>query len=111
MLKDEPRLTPPDYEDETLAKEIWVANRALELRSDKELMPSAIDWHLENHDNGVFSAVLAGWFAWEQTDGGMFAAKRVQATTRLHGILVAIAESYCEEVLYPEMKEKVKRGY
>lgn len=106
MLKDEPRLSPPDYEDETLAKEIWVANMVLEVLSSTDKLADAIDWHGETYGNEDLNTVLAHWSVLEGSETDCYAAKRVKATTKLQGFLKAHAESYCEEVLYPEMKVK-----
>lgn len=102
----ENKLYPTDSK-EMVGKEEWVAEKAMEVRSDFELLFDALEWDGERTGSEDVYRALSVWMTMHQYyDAG----GRANASENMRVVLQELAERYAEYVLLPAHIEKMKNG-
>ena len=85
----------------------WIADKAMEIRSDAKLMDSALEWYAEETGAEDLFAHLADWCkAYEYFDD----EGRSGANACLKSVLAEIAEKYATQELFPAHIKKIANG-
>lgn len=102
----ESKLYPTDSK-EMVGKEEWVAEKAMEVRSNPKLMFAALEWDGEQTGSEEVYHMLAEWMKSYQF---FDLHKRSETSAHLELAMHEIAVSYAEYVLLPAHIEKMKNG-